>query len=43
MHYLWHLTQSRVACGRFLDQLIKASEELDVDGFSQCCFDYDQV
>eukprot|EP00903_Cladosiphon_okamuranus_P005768 g5718.t1 len=28
---------------RFLEQLIKASEDLDVEGFSQHCFDYDQI
>lgn len=28
---------------RFFDQLIQAAEEFNVDGFSQHCFDYDQV
>ncbi|CAN0001334.1 unnamed protein product [Scytosiphon promiscuus] len=28
---------------RFLDQLIKSSEDLDVESFSQHCFDYDQI
>lgn len=29
--------------GRFLDQLIQASEDFNVENFSQHCFDYDQV
>lgn len=40
---LWTYVVAWYIDGRFFENLIKTLEELDVEAFSQYCFEYDEV